>query len=198
MSDHSNDDWKWEGIFDDLTPEMFALETSAVLESSGEFAGREAFDTAVDEQLRNVQSAFAASGGKINPIAVLFSATMQRNFTPDRDENLGQFLERLQREARVMGARWLFIAKESVFQNYDHEEGDEKPDPSSAGALSRADAAGSGLKAGILWYAEYREGEGGRRLGTMTASGNRITESVEGDEEQRIAVFSLILDGTQP
>lgn len=195
----SNDDhWRFEGIFDDLTPEMFALETSAVLEVTGQFTGREAFDAAVDDQIRNVRSAFATSGGKVNPLAVLFNATTQRNFTPDRDENLGQFLERLQREARVMKAHWMFIAKESVFQTYDHEEGEEVPDPSSKNALSRANAAGKGLRAGILWYAEYREGDGGRRLGTMAATGNRITETTEGDEEQRIAVFSLILDGIQP
>lgn len=188
----SNDhEWEFAGIFDDLTPDMFSLDTSAVLEREGIFTGRKAFNLSVDEQIRNIQTAFAASGGKINPLAVLTNATMQRSFTPDRDENLGDFLERLKREARMMSAHWLFIAKESTIGTYDREPDEDYLDIASDEAKSRA----GDMRAGILWYAERREGKPHHRIGAMETAGKQVTSVTEGDERQKLTVFSLILDG---
>jgi len=184
------------GIFDNLTPEMFSMETSAVDETEGNFRGVTAFNASVDERLRGIRAAFASSFGQINPIAVLSNAERQRVFVPEQDENLGMFLERLKREAVMMGAHWFFLAKKNVFSVWYDEAGSEgSADVASPEAEQIAAERGSEPEVGILWYAERREGtEIHHRHGVLQIEGNRIAGATEGDSEQTMGVFSLVLD----
>lgn len=190
-----NDDL--HGIFDDITPEMFSLDSSCVDESEGTFKGRVAFDASVDERIRGVRAAFASSFGQVNPIAVLSNPTMQRVFVPEQDENLGQFLERLKREAAMMSAHWLFFAKRNMISVvwHDPEDDGERYDVASPEMAAQAAVDGSEPEEGILWYAESREGsEIAHRHGVLRIAGNKIGEATEGDGRQTLNVFSLILD----
>lgn len=184
------------GIFDSITPDMFSLETSAIDETEGRFVGTDAFNASVDERIRGVRAAFASSFGQVNPLAVLTNRTTQRVFVPDQDENLGMFLERLKREAAMMSAHWFFFAKRNVFSiYYPADEDDERHDVASSASLEAAAQRGSEPEEGILWYAESREGaEQMHRHGALRIAGNKIGEATEGDGNQTIGVFSLILD----
>lgn len=185
------------GIFDNLTPDMFITETSAIDESEGVYRGSVAFNASVDERLRGIRAAFATSYGQVNPLAVLTNATTQRVFTPQQDENLGQFLERLKREARSMGAHWFFLAKKNVVAVVweELEDTDERHDVTSKASELMAKAAGVEPEVGILWYAESREGnERVHRHGALRIEGNKLGEATEGDGQQTHGVFSLILD----
>jgi hypothetical protein len=194
MSDHDN----LTGIFDEITPDMFIVETSAVDESTGTFKGIDAFNASTEERLRGVRATFANALGQINPTAVLTNATTQRVFVPQHDENLGQFLERLQREARVMGAHWFFFAKRNAFSVYYETDDDaERHDVTERdGACAREAAVrGSEPEIGIMWYAERREGEEiHHRHGALKVDGGRIVEAIEGDGNQTLGVFASVLD----
>ncbi|NUS02073.1 MAG: hypothetical protein HOV97_05860 [Nonomuraea sp.] len=187
------------GIFDEISPDMFIVETSAIDEIEGNFRGATAFNASVDERLRGIKAAFASSFGKINPIAILTNATTQRVFVPQQDENLGQFLERMQREARTMGAHWFFFAKKNTFAVYYPEDDDEEIyDVGSDAARERAARSGSDLSVGILWYAERREGEEvHHRHGALEVEGHKVTKATEGDGDQTLGVFSTVLDAVR-
>lgn len=191
----TNDDLT--GIFDHLTPDMFIAETSAIDETEGNYVGVDAFNASVDERIRGLRAAFATSFGNINPLAVLSNATTQRVFTPQQDENVGLFLERLQREAMTMGAHWFFFAKRNVFAVYWREldDDDVRHDAASDESQREAIADGTEPEVGILWYAERREGaEIHHRQGVLEIDGHRISGATEGDGRQTLGVFSTVLD----
>lgn len=183
--------------FDDITPDHFAIVTSAVYEEEGRYTGADAFNLFADEGVRSVRVAFATGAGKLNPVAMLVSPTTRRHFSVEQDENLGMFLERLKREALLMGAHWLFIAKKNVFSIY-HEEDDDAPRPDVASAEAKARALDQDEeRVGILWYAERRENEVHHRHGAIEIVDNRLGDAREGDDKQTIGVFSLILDAVR-
>lgn len=185
------------GIFDHLTPDMFIAESSAVDEIEGKFVGTDAFNASVDERIRGIRAAFASSFGQINPLAVLSNATTQRVFVPQQDENLGLFLQRLQREAMTMGAHWFFFAKRNVFSVYYRElaDDDERHDVASSDSEREAMIDGTEPEVGILWYAERREGgEVHHRQGVLEIKGHRLGDATEGDGKQALGVFSTVLD----
>lgn len=199
MTDPNEFNDEFAGIFDDVTPDMFIAETSAVHEDEGSFVGTAMFNTVVDEALRGVRTAFASSFGQINPTAMLANATTRRFFAPEQDENLGQFLERLKREAMTMGAHWFFLAKRNVVAVwYEEDEEAERHDTGSDDAMRTAAMHGSEPEMGVLWYAERREGgETHHRHGVLKIEGHKITDATEGDDKQTIGVFSLILDAVR-
>lgn len=190
----TNDDFA--GIFDDLTPDMFFAETSAVHEDEGKWTGAEAFNQVVDESLRGLRLAFASTHGQVNPTAILANATVRRFYVPDQDENLGQFLERLKREARAMGAHWFYFAKRNVYASWQEpEDATSKTDMASPEAMQKASEHGSELQVGLCWYAERREGDDvHHRHGVMSIEDNKITGTIEGDGDQTMGVFSAVLD----
>lgn len=186
-------------FFENLTPEMFAIETTASSEEQGRFAGSAAFDAFVEEHVRTVRMAFASNRGRINPIVTLANPTMRRSFAVTADENLGEFLERLSREASLMNAHWLFLAKESVFSAYfepdDVDDGDVH-DVASEDTKKFVESRESEAGTGIIWYAERREkSEYHHRHGILQTADGQIVRSIAGDERQSMGVFGAILDG---
>lgn len=183
---------EYNGIFDHLNPDDFVRETSAVDEVPRVNVGVEKFNQFVDEQLRAVRFAYLASDGQINPIAVVASPTVQRMFAPDDDETLGQYLQRLHREANLIGARWLFISKQTLVGSQETPASQMKDvnDPESVGDESA-------LTEGVYWYAERREGdERHHRHGIIPelAGRNVLGEMTEGPQEQTVPMFAKILD----
>jgi hypothetical protein len=179
------------GIFDHLTPDDFSRETSAFHEEQGSFKGAANFSAWVNGQLKTLRVAFAGADGHLNPVAVLTSPTVTRSFIPDDDETLGDFLKRLGREARTIGATWFFLAKKAFVGTM---ETTEPPDVSDPEAVLRLADEGK-LKLGVLWYAERREGdERHQRTGFLTIVENRLGESVEGDAPQSFAALASVLE----
>lgn len=191
-------DDKLTDIFKDITPEMFAIETSTTHEEHGHFVGLPAFNAFVDENIRAVRMTFGAGGNdQFHPVAVLVAPGIRRHFAVEPDENLGMFLERLKREAVLLGAQWLFLAKKNVFAVWheDLDDEDDRADAASPDAATRAVRAGAEQQVGILWYAERREGdETHHRHGAIEINDGKLGSLTEGDDKQAFGVFSLILD----
>jgi len=180
------------GIFDHLSPDDFAI-TSAVDESARTNRGAAAFNSFVDEQLRAIRLAYTAAEGEINPIAILASPESQRLFKPDDDENMNEYVARLNREAKAMGATWVFISRKTLVASHMVDP-DDVHDVNDEEAV--ADAIKKGLlKTGLVWFAERREGdERHRRHGVIEAGPNhQLGLPTEGSEGQPIPIFDRIL-----
>lgn len=190
-------DDEFTDIFDHLTPEDFFIESSAISEDEGLYKGAASFDLHIEEAIRSVKVSLATSWGQMKPVAILSNEKTRRTFTPTEDETLGQFLERLQREARTLGARWFFFAKRHELRLYDEEEGVEIVDAATDEAVETAIKQGKQAETAIFWYAERREAnETQVRQGVLHLSpaGDQVTHRSEGDERQQIGIFGLILD----
>lgn len=185
---------EYTGIFDDLTPDDFLLATSAV--GGGEITRNTApaFDEFVDEQLRMIATAWIAAETWIQPLAVIADHSKQRMFVPEEDETLGQFVDRVHREAKAMGAIWTFVSKRTQVasimsaENFDVENASQE-------AWDEAQAAGK-VRLGLVWYAERVDGPMPRhRHGQMWDEGNVLSAPKEGASDQRIPLFEKILNG---
>jgi len=184
---------EFSGIFDHLDPEDFTLTTSAVDEVSRENKGIDAFNAFVDEQLRAVRMAYKAAEGVINPIAILASPAKQRMFTPEADEDMGQYVKRLNREAKAMGATWVFISRKTLVGSRMVSP-DQLRDVNDPDEVQKAIEDGL-LVTGLIWFAERREGdERHRRHGVIESNANhQLKEPSEGSEEQALPLFDRIL-----
>lgn len=193
MSD-PHDEFEFEGIFDDLTPDDFARETSARSEVPRTNKGADAFNQFVEEQLRAVRTAWITSETWMQPLAVVANHEKQRIFIPDDDETLGQFVQRMHREAVAMGAIWTFVAKRSMVANLGEALPVERDiDANDPEAFRRAEAEGL-VQLGVIWYAERREGvQRQHRLGQMQDMDGTLGELFEGAPNQDIPLFAEIL-----
>ena len=158
-------------------------------EADPPYEGKAAFNAWVDHNLRTMRIAWAAADGTVNPVAFLATKERMRTFAPDDDETLGQYIDRLTREARVVQARWFFICQRT---HVGHIQSDEMMDAASAEIVQKAIDEGA-LKLGMVWYAERREGRITHRAGYMTAVGNRLSEPEETSPEQSFEPFAEVL-----
>lgn len=178
---------EFTGIFDDLNPDDFTRATSAI----AEMPRTETFADFVDDQLRAVRFAFASASGQIDPLATLASRSTERVFSADDDESLGQYVQRLRREAQGIQAEWLFIFKKTIVGTF--ARGDESTASDSAEAMQEALNDGTTMEA-VYWYAEDHSGsEPARRHGFLTIVGNHLGDMIEGDAEQTVNLFNGIL-----
>jgi hypothetical protein len=186
---------EYEGIFDDATVADFLRETSAKLELAQTGHGVDAFNRFVDEQLRAVRMAWIAAETYMQPLAVIANGAQERVFIPDDDETMGQFVERMHREAVAMEATWAFVAKRTMVANLgaalDVEQDIDVTDPEE---WEKAVAAGI-VRLGVVWYAERREGdERHHRHGQMQDEEGTLGEMREGSRSQALPLFASILD----
>lgn len=190
MSDNDN----YEGIFDDATVEDFMRDTSAKVVTESQAGGLDAFDRFIDEQLRAVRMAWLAAETYMQPLALLCNAREQRVFTPDDDESLRQFVDRLHREAVAMEATWTFVAKRSMVANLGPAlETDDDVDVSDPDEWEKAVAAGV-IRLGVVWYGERVDGtERLFRHGQMQDEEGTLGEMREGSRNQSIPLFAAIL-----
>lgn len=181
---------QFTGIFDDLTPEDFTRRTTSAVTELDRI--ERSFDDFIADMLRAVRFAFASASGEIDPLATLAGGHVERVFAPDDDETVGNFIDRLAREAKVLDAEWLFIYKRTVVGTFQSDDG---------GSVDGPDAMQSALDAGttqeaIYWYAEDRSsGESERRHGFLTIVGNHLGDQVEGNSVQTVRAFTRILGG---
>lgn len=187
---------EYEGIFEDATVADFIRTTSARLETTRTGGqGLEAFNRFVDEQLRAVRMAWIAAETYMQPLVLLTNDTQQRVFSPDDDETLRQFIERMHREAIAMEATWVFIAKRTMVGNIgDAIDTEHDVDVSDTEEWEKAVAAGV-VRLGVVWYAERREGaERHHRHGQMQDENGTLGEMREGARNQGIPLFAAVLD----
>lgn len=180
-----------DGIFDHITPDDFARETSALetIERAG--IGATAFNAFVDEQVRGIRTSYIASSGNVDPIAIIVSPTIQRVFAADDDESLNDFVARIHREAKQIGAIWTFVGKKTLVGT--KLTSGPLPDLNDPEAVDDALAEGI-LSVGMMWYADRREGElREHRTGSMPeVAKGRLGEGVVND--QGVPIFATILD----
>jgi len=186
---------EYEGIFEDATIADFMRSTSARIELAQTGQGVDAFNQFVDEQLRAVRMAWIAAETYMQPLALIANDEQQRIFTPDDDETLGQFVERVHREAVAMEATWMFVAKRTMVANLGSAvEVDRDVDVTNSDEWEKAVAAGI-IRLGVLWYAERREGdERHHRHGQMQDEEGTLGEMREGAPSQAVPLFASILD----
>lgn len=198
MSDFQDTPDEFTGIFDDLNPADFAVQTTARVETylpGSPNVGDDAFIKFVDHNIEVLRtSALAASGNDINPVATLASASTQWIFAPEPDENMGDYVARLHDEAKRLGANWCFISRftqvaASPAGTFDPSEGIDNND---RGELMQA--AGQ-LERGVVFYAaKIEDGEHKRRHGIMLVEGSGLTPPVFGNPEQPFEIFDAILE----
>lgn len=185
-----------EGCFAEATVADFLRESSAREEVSGHFAGAAAFQSFVDDQIRAVRTAWIASETYMQPLVVLASHDLERIFITDDDETLGQFVQRMSREAKAMQATWTFLAKRTMVAELGPmRETEHDIDVDDPEAWQQALAEGL-MRLGVLWFAERREaGEHTRRHGQMVDEVGTLGPLVEGARNQTIPLFEQILAG---
>lgn len=192
-SNDNNDDLT--NIFEHLTPEDFVTETTSMEDLERTNEGAESFNAFVDEQLRMLRTAYIAAEGSLNPIAIIASPTVQRIFAAEDDESLGQYVARVAREAKRIGAIWTFVSKKTLVASQEAEyDGSPQPDVNDPEEVQEAVATGA-MVVGVMWYAERREGDDQHhRIGIMLDEhGRRLGKAIEGSEVQGVPLFAQIL-----
>jgi len=141
------------GIFDHLTPEdFFDPDTSAQkipLENGC------TFDSFVHEQLTMLRYAFAACDGNINPMTVLANSEYAIVYQANDEENLGQYIDRMNTEARRIGARWAFFYKRTLVAR---QAPGNNINVGDATLMEEALKAGATQEA-VYWYAARTDGD---------------------------------------
>lgn len=183
----------YEGIFEHLTPDDFARDTSAVEQDENRVNGLEAFNAFVDEQIRMLRTAYIAASGDLDPIAIIASPTVQRMFTPDDDESNQAWVDRVAHEARLIRANWTFVGKKAPVAVVPPSEDGQVRDSMDKTLAQQAIAAGT-VKIGMMFYAEYREdGERFHRLGQMAEVAPHRLGPVTENTVQEMPLFAEIL-----
>lgn len=193
MNEHD----EFTGIFDDLTPEDFVRETTAKITThlpGSPHVGPEEFATFVEHNIGVVRSSSLASGGRdINPVAVLSTPSTQWIFAPTEDENMGDYIARLNHEAHQLGATWVFISRQTLVSAKPGS--DNMPDTSDEEAVQRALEEGQ-LQSGVVFYAQRHEGDEWEHChGMMYIEDGGLGPAVYGDPAQRVRYFARILEG---
>jgi len=180
---------EYDGIFDDASVEDFLRESSAKSEVPRTNDRLDTFNQFVEEQLRAVRTAWIAAETYMQPLALVANQEKQRIFIPDDDETLGQFVDRMHREAKAMDATWTFIAQRTLVGSSYGPPVDVSDDE----AVNEAIKEGL-LHLGLLWYAEQRD-EGNRyhRHGQMVDDNGTLGPLKEGAASQSLPLFERIL-----
>jgi hypothetical protein len=156
MSEHD----ELTGIFDDLSPEDFVLESTAIASMQGCYAGPDVLDGFLEHQLNAVRLAFSMADGWLYTTAVLAGREGLRTFVADDDETLRDFVSRVRGEAARMRAHWCFMATQTLIGPRS-EDGD------------------TGQEAVVWQLTSTEAATAGSHGGFMTIVGNRLGESYE-------------------
>jgi len=169
----------FDGVFNRLNPEDFAqkFETTAAYETSEEVGS---FDAYVDSNIGAVRISFqAAPDGWVQPVCALSSATQKKVFIPDDGEVYRTYIDRLNREARLMGANrvFIFLRTKAAVMDQDTEMAKVSPMDKTFRHLV------SDWKEAVYWYAEDRTLDV-HRHGFLPIKDERLGEMVHGMDEQ--------------
>jgi hypothetical protein len=176
-----------EGFFSHLSPADFDRDTSArhvaVLEQVP-------FNHFVEASLESLRFAYHAADGNPNPVAIMVCPDGRRMFTPDDDETLGQYIDRLGREARQHGAIRLFTAWLTEGGTY---EGSEHT-VDSPEAMAAAEASGA-MRPVLYWFAQDGLRNPVIRHGIMAIDSGNTGSVHEAAGEHAAPVYRSILGG---
>lgn len=174
-----------EGFFDHLSPDDFVRESSArqvaVLDDIP-------FDDFVERSLESLRFAYYAADGNPNPVAILVGPDGRRIFSPDDDETLGQYLDRLGREARKHKSTRLFTAWLTEGGTY---EGEDQHDIGSQDGLALVGE--ENMKIVLYWYAQNKRKPKQIRHGLITIEAGDLGDCVEADGDHAAPVYRQIL-----
>lgn len=169
------------GIFDNITPDDFTP-----------YKGASSFDKFVRENIQTTKISWLAAEGNINPVAVMSNASECETFAPTDDETLGEYIARLRKAAKAMGATWFYFSRKTLVGSYrTANEGDIPDIADPAHTLAHEDR----LIEGVFYYAERHE-NGARevRHGIMQPEGERLGDMIEGDARyQKIDLLDRML-----
>lgn len=171
-----------EGFFDHLTPQDFHRETSA---RHVAVIDEQPFDKFVESSLDALRLAYHASDGQPNPVAVLISKDGRRIFAPDDDETLGQYIDRLAREARKYEAHTLFTAWLTEGGTYD---GDTQHEVGTDEGLEQVE----NMQEVLYWYAQHKRTI---RHGIMALDQGNTGDVHEAPGQHAAHVYRQILGG---
>ena len=182
MSD--NDDF--DGVFDNLSPNDFDRTSArhvAVLKP-------QTFKEFVTAGLETLRYAYHAADGLPNPVAVMVGPAGRRLYTPDDDENLGQYIARLGREARTHQVTRLFTAWLTE-GGFCQGTADSQRAADSTEMLDSVRDAGA-MQEVLYWYAQD-----GKEIqhGIMLVSEDQTGDVVGGASEHASPLYRSILSG---
>lgn len=170
-----------DGFWNDLTPQDFERPTSA--RHAVDVKEHQPFNKFVEASLDALRLAFHAADGQPNPVAILISDHGRLIFAPDDDETLGQYIDRLTREAKGFYAHTLFTAWLTEGGTY---EGDTQHDLGSSEGLEEV----SEMREVIYWYAQRKRKI---RHGIMMIEAGDTGDIVEAPAEHAAHVYRQIL-----
>lgn len=182
-----NDDF--EGIFENLSPDDFNVQTTAIHEIQGTYLGVPAFNDFVEEQILMMKVAYASSNGQYtNPVSTLVASGKQRLFRSVDGDTVKTLVTRLNTEAKAMNAKWVFtsiktkVGSRLVPVDVKHDVTDESVINTTAPTLVD----------GVIWFAEaHEDGEVVRRVGILVDDDGVLTRQTEAN--QRMALLERIL-----
>jgi hypothetical protein len=148
----------------------------------------------VEQYLETARITYESSEGHCNPWVVLANHEQRRLFTPDDDENNAAFFSRIQREARLLDARLVFVAmiSRSAFGRDQI--------PTAAEVRNQISEFDPIFQDSILWYAELKHarGVGGpdeqARYGMIPVHLGRAGEVIENTDRSHNGANSLFVD----
>lgn len=182
------------GIFDHLEPEDFIITTTAVDATLGDYVGRDRFERFITEQLHAVRIGFTASDGQLNPLGVLASPTIQRVFTPDDDETLGDFLQRIKRESDLIQAHWFFFAMQTRTARVEVTPAEDGSVPAADSAAMQFHIAKHGGQKAIMWYAQAIGQHEETRAGVIPFTGAKLDPTLSQDLSGPVENLQFILE----
>lgn len=174
------------GIFDHLKADDFKT-------GIGPNFGREAFTAWVATKIDEIRTAWAASDGHLNAVAMVADSHTHIIITISKGEDLNKYVDRIRVESRKLGATWFFVARRTQVAAYDADVDDETlPNATDSSEALNAVAAQKGVEFtdGVYYYAERQDDdEVDRRHGIMPAQGDRLGTLVEGNADLQEASF---------
>lgn len=163
------DDDEIEAAFKDLSVDDFILETSARHEIAFSKEDQEevvsgyenwsAWIAAMRGMVKVMYMADISHGHQFVALSILHENTKQRMFTPDYDETIRNYVDRLIRESNVLHPTWAFSAILAPHAVYDGDASPPDIDMNSSEEIRLALEAGE-LEMGIFWFAERDDGTG--------------------------------------
>lgn len=176
-----SDDFEVDGIFDNIKPDDFHRSTSA--RHVAVMDVRPKLDAFVAQSLDGLRMCFLAADGQPNPVAVMYMKDKtKRMFSPDDDENLGQYINRLHREANQHGASAVFTSVLTVGGLY---EGDDEGTIDSDEAVAKIEPTPC-----LYWFAQMGTAV---RHGIMAIEDGVAGEVFEAPAEHASPLYRTIL-----
>lgn len=176
------------GAFDHLSPDDFSFESTSFYDTPP----TQDFDAFIAANLRMVRFAYASCDGNINSMATIASDTVERMIAPQDGDTMGDYIDRLAEEARIIQAKRAFACKVTQVGQYLVAPEEERRSTNDIEGVRRAEQSG-GLQQAMYWYAEEIGAIAGplRRHGFLTIVGHRLDQVFEAPGQP--SVFSNIL-----